>query len=410
MNGTYLDGKMLDPEIFRPLKNGASIYLGPPADAPAAFTFLTNKMSNEDSCEINMNSCNQRNRGQSTHLPSLVSYKNIKRPSDPKDSGTNEDSSPRKKISASSSSPTTTTSSRVQDFFEEIDDNVNLSDCSISSLDSLKTRVRKLSAKKNLSRNSRNKDTMKVASTSASPQLRPSSNVNLESKPSTSGMPAEIWDRKRNKVKKPTISKEFALLNTLFNESESSTSETIKADDDSQSLLNESKILIDCEPYPFSQPLAIESAQTEQDKSNEKIEKKYSVEEQLEKATLEVKKLKKDKLYLSRLVKDLKSEEFLKRKFQVEFQKMLEDELMCNICTEVFLKVQILIGFCCHFFLWLHAYWVPWVPGNSLNFICLAVFFGTEEKTSLCPDSSTTRKRVFVWEYASTDSISELSQ
>ncbi|CAL1268383.1 unnamed protein product [Larinioides sclopetarius] len=310
--------------------------------------FIKDLKSNEDSCEINMNSCNQRNRGQSTHLPSLVSYKNIKRPSDPKDSGTNEDSSPRKKISASSSSPTTTTSSRVQDFFEEIDDNVNLSDCSISSLDSLKTRVRKLSAKKNLSRNSRNKDTMKVASTSASPQLRPSSNVNLESKPSTSGMPAEIWDRKRNKVKKPTISKEFALLNTLFNESESSTSETIKADDDSQSLLNESKILIDCEPYPFSQPLAIESAQTEQDKSNEKIEKKYSVEEQLEKATLEVKKLKKDKLYLSRLVKDLKSEEFLKRKFQVEFQKMLEDELMCNICTEVFLKA-ITLG-CSHTF------------------------------------------------------------
>ncbi|CAL1268384.1 unnamed protein product [Larinioides sclopetarius] len=124
--------------------------------------------------------------------------------------------------------------------------------------------------------------------------------------------------------------------------------ETIKADDDSQSLLNESKILIDCEPYPFSQPLAIESAQTEQDKSNEKIEKKYSVEEQLEKATLEVKKLKKDKLYLSRLVKDLKSEEFLKRKFQVEFQKMLEDELMCNICTEVFLKA-ITLG-CSHTF------------------------------------------------------------
>ncbi|GBM97765.1 E3 ubiquitin-protein ligase rnf8 [Araneus ventricosus] len=346
MNGTYLGGKMLDTEIFHPLKDGVSIHLGPPEEAPAAFIFLT-KLSNEQSYEINMNSCNQRNSGGTTHFPILVSYKSIKRPSDPEDSGTNESISPRKKIATSSSSPTTA-SSRVQGFFEEIEDNDNLSDCSISSLDSLRTRVRKMSAKKNTSRISRNKDTMNAASTSASPHLRTSSNADFESKPSTSAIPAEQQDRKRNKVQKPTISKEFALLNTLFNESESSTPETIKGEEDSRSLLNDSKILFDCEPYPFSQALATESAQTEQNKNKAGTEKMDSVEEQLQKATLEVKKLKKDKLYLSRLVKDLKSEEFLKKKFQVEFQKMLEDELMCNICTEVFMKA-ITLG-CSHTF------------------------------------------------------------
>ncbi|KAF8796602.1 hypothetical protein HNY73_000958 [Argiope bruennichi] len=223
VNGTFLDGKMLETQKFYPLKDGAGIYLGPPGEAPSAFIFLT-KMPNEQFHEANVKSCSQKSRRRNTHT--FVSNKNgnksMKRPSDSESSNVNGGFSQRKrKAAASSSSATPTVQGR--DILDEIEDVDNLSDCSISSLDSLRTRLRKMSARKKNNRNTRKRGIRNAASSSASPHLKPLSNASLASQPSTSATPVEMLESKTHKSQEPSISKEFALLNTIFNESESST-------------------------------------------------------------------------------------------------------------------------------------------------------------------------------------------
>ncbi|GIX92570.1 e3 ubiquitin-protein ligase rnf8 [Caerostris darwini] len=259
MNGTYLNEVKLDPKIPYRLKDGFKIHLGNPEEAPVAYMFLTkkpNEQSNENNNMWYQSSTDfedtQSNRGNPSGL---------KRRSDSEISDMTNTSHPKKIASSSAVSPIKSRIMSSEDVIRsplpkvpvEISDTDNLSDCSVGSMDSLKTRIRKIKIKE-----LRHKIGLDVASASTSSKKKSSKKKkkDLESQPSTSTMAA---------------------------------SDAAESEKDSESLLNENKILQNCDAH-------------QSDKEDLKVNK----------ITAEV------------------------------HQKIVEDGLLCIICNEAFVKATAL--------------------------------------------------------------------
>ncbi|GIX86624.1 e3 ubiquitin-protein ligase rnf8 [Caerostris extrusa] len=192
MNGTYLNEVKLDPKIPYRLKDDFKIHLGNPEEAPVAYMFLTKKPNEQSNENNNMYQSStdfedtQSNRGNPSGL---------KRRSDSEISDMTNTSHPKKIASSLAVSPIKSRIISSEDVIRsplpkvpvEISDTDNLSDCSVGSMDSLKTRIRKVKIKE-----LRHKKGLDVASASTSSKKKSSKKKkkNLESQPSTSTMAA----------------------------------------------------------------------------------------------------------------------------------------------------------------------------------------------------------------------------
>ncbi|KAG8198734.1 hypothetical protein JTE90_023500 [Oedothorax gibbosus] len=346
INGTYLDSEKLVSHVQHPLKDGMGIYLGPPSDAPIAFVFIrsknTEKASNTAKETLQSKDVSPQS-DNSTDLQSTQS--NLKKRSNP----TNHSSQSKKHAPSTSNNqpvnlPTLCESkrSRPRPLSSDSDD---ASDVSICSLDSLRTRIRKMNSHKKIK--SPVRDNVNVASTSASPPLR-SSEPNFEYLPSTSSANQAPKVKKKSKKTseglknmKETVPGAYRELETLFNDETDSLTDSVNGREDSESLLTNSTALEHANsatlPQTLENDLQCINNQAADTTLSDKMAQKEKMKEQIKRAKARM-KLKEDEEK-----KKLEIEASTSKKDSSEkLGEMLEEELICNICTEVFIKATTL--------------------------------------------------------------------
>ncbi|GFS85841.1 e3 ubiquitin-protein ligase rnf8 [Nephila pilipes] len=207
LNGTYVDNEHLKPNTPYQLKDGCVIYIGPPKEAPAAFLFsiakpdkLQQEVITEGNHKMSVESFDS-NSNKSNVISST-----LKRKSEPKTSDDINDLQRKRSV------PT------ISSLLDE--DDGDTSDSSISSMDSLNTRIRKLCAaeKKKIEL----KHGVKLQVPPPSPESCNNPQQNYESESSTTGVASTKGITPKQRA---WLRAEFAILNALCYEPESSTME-----------------------------------------------------------------------------------------------------------------------------------------------------------------------------------------
>lgn len=297
LNGTYIDNERLKPNTPYPLNNERVISIGPPVNACTTFLFKTTE--DEEAHGITTEDNKRKDESSDSDFSNSIAINSmLKRRFDPETEDKTMSDSQRKNTVPPIISPS----------LDEDDDGV--SDSSISSMDSLKTRIRKMTSVKRKKRESRNGNNLIVPSTSVS-EFKSCENhqQNYTNESSTSGVTAKKFKKQEQNS---CLREEFVILNALCNEPESSSIGAISENESSESLLNDNVMV--GEPHVPS---------TEQDQ-------KMTDEENAKRLAYEVQKAK-----LDALKKELEVVEAQARKNRYEELEKVLENFTCIICVEV---------------------------------------------------------------------------
>ncbi|GFR25812.1 hypothetical protein TNCT_470771 [Trichonephila clavata] len=251
LNGTYIGNNRLKPNSPYPLHNGHVISIGPPNTASTTFLYTSVEEDNKQhKIIIDGSKKNQVGSVGSDVCRSITSFSVLKRKSDEQNSDKAMWDSQRTAVPSVSPS---------------LDGDDGVSDSSMSSTDSLKTRIRKMYAA-NRKKSESSENSLRVPSTS-------SLGFNFQRYPHAQrGIVIDCssgkFKKKIKRLDEKNISRaEFRVLDTLCNEPESSVG-AFSGSESSESLLNDNVRV--SESHPPSEGKAIIAEKSEKTVNEDK--------------------------------------------------------------------------------------------------------------------------------------------
>ncbi|GFR32173.1 e3 ubiquitin-protein ligase rnf8 [Trichonephila clavata] len=303
LNGTYIGNNRLKPNSPYPLHNGHVISIGPPNTASTTFLYTSVEEDNKQhKIIIDGSKKNQVGSVGSDVCRSITSFSVLKRKSDEQNSDKAMWDSQRTAVPSVSPS---------------LDGDDGVSDSSMSSTDSLKTRIRKMYAA-NRKKSESSENSLRVPSTS-------SLGFNFQRYPhAQQGILIDCSSvklkKKFKRLDEKNISRaEFRVLDTLCNEPESSVG-AFSGSESSESLLNDNVRVSESHPPSEGKAIIAEKAEKTVNEDKEAVVRlAYEVE----------------KARLKALEGELEMLKARARKQQSEeFEKLLE-HFACIICAEI---------------------------------------------------------------------------